>query len=317
MGIEDDLTPEEEALLRNDNTPPIPAEEENTPVADPLATQPVTDPAAPAVDPSAAPTDGQTPSAPADPDADFKAYAERHAGKTPEDLMKLAYQQDRARSQARAEASEATKAIRTMRDGLTSRVEAMKAKQQQEREKFDETLRDDPDAAAKMAFDKAQARELAEAEALEHGRYIEYQTELAASVIPNFNNNAPEMLRFGIEALGFEEGDIRQIDDARELTALYMAMQYSNMMARGLVDMAGNIIGNGQPGVTAQPPVDPRLAAPAAPRTLSQAPGSTGGGPKGIREQVAEALAMADKDFEALPADQLEKMLREVSGAGR
>ena len=103
----DELTAEEEAILRSDTTPPQSAEEEV--VTTPKEGEQTEDP------PKTAETekkDGETETKPegegqkteaeADPDADFKAFSEKHKDKSAEEILKLAFQQGKARTAARS-----------------------------------------------------------------------------------------------------------------------------------------------------------------------------------------------------------------------
>jgi hypothetical protein len=161
----------------------------------------------------------------------FDQFAAKHKDRTPEELLKLAFQKEQARKSARFDAKQARDIVTDLRDGLQKRAAARTTKQVAERAQFNETLATDPDAAATMAFERQQERERQEAEAADWQGYVAAQTEICNRAIPRFREVAPEMMQFGVEFLGYEPQQVQNAHDSRDMIALYMASRFHRLDA--------------------------------------------------------------------------------------
>src|SRR5690606_22337613 len=88
--------------------------------------------------------------------ASFEAFLAKHKDKSPEELLRLAYQQDRARAAARGQEKDARRQAEETSRALASVLERMERARQQKlqelearRRQFEEDLRADPDAATR------------------------------------------------------------------------------------------------------------------------------------------------------------------------
>lgn len=326
-GFNDELTAEEEAKLvelSTSATPPPASSEGEDADAAPAAAEP-----APGAEPAAAaPAAGEPAAAEpvadvnAEADADaketFDAFAAKHKDRTPDELLKLAFQKEQARKSARFDAKAARDIVTDLRDGLQKRQAARTEQQKQERAAFDETLANDPDKAATMAFDRQQAREREEAEAIEWQGYVAAQTEICRTAIPRFSEVAPEMMQFGVERLGYEPQQVQAAHDSRDMIALYMASRFDRLVQAGIVNFDGSLVNAGQPAPAAAAPAAAAPIGRQAPLTLSAAPGTGGGGAKSLKDQAQDLLSMNDADFDkAVEQGAFDATLRSLSGGSR
>lgn len=326
-GFNDELTAEEEAKLEELSTaavpPPAGSEGEDGPA--PVAAEP----AAAAAEPGAAPAAAEPGAAPvadvaADADAEakenFEQFAAKHKDRTPEELLKLAFQKEQARKTARFDAKTARDVVTDLRDGLQKRAAARAQAQHTDRAAFDETLANDPDKAATMAFERQQQREREEAEAHDWQGYVTAQTQICETAIPAFKEVAPEMMQFGVEFLGYEPQQVQAAHDSRDMIALYMASRFHRLVQAGVCTFDGALANGGAAPAADAAPAATTPAAPArqAPRTLSAAAGGAGGGSKSLKDQANDLLAMSDADFDkAVDQGAFDATLRSLSGSSR
>lgn len=318
----DDLTPEEEEALRAASeaaAPPPAASEDEDPSApaggaagQKPGEAPVTDQAT--GDPSGQPP--QNPTAEADDAAkdDFAAFVAKHKDRSPEDLLRLAFQKEKGRRAAAYDAKQARETVTQLRDGLQQRMADLRQRQESDAAKFKARLAEDPDAAVTEAFEATQQREreLAEAEAFQS--YVAQQTEITRQIIPRFDDVAPEMLQFGIDRIGYDEMGLRNAHDARDMMCLYMASRFDKLVQAGVVDMEGRVLQQAAPSPVRQPPVATRTP----PTTLSAIPGNGGGGSKSLKDQASDLLNMSEADFEkAAESGLLDLTLRSLAGGGQ
>jgi hypothetical protein len=261
-----------------------------------------------------APAADVTAAADAEAKETFEAWAAKHKDRSPEELLRLAFDKEQARKVARHDAKEARSTLTDLRDGVQKRMADLRERQAKEKANFNQTLAEDPDKAAQIAFERTQQREAEEAEVAEWGNYVRTQTEISRSIIPNFDTVAPEMVKFGVERIGYDLAMVQNAHDARDMMALYMASQFDKLVQAGVVGFDGTIIG--MPAATGQ------QAAPAAqqppmrqaPRTLGSAPGASGGA-KTLKDTANDLLSMSEKDFEkAMESGLFDQTLRGLAG---
>lgn len=310
----DQLTEDEENALLDDQSTEIP---DGTPNAD---DEPGQDDGSAAQDgdqqqaaADAQDSDGQK--SDADIEAEFSEFLAKHQGKSVEELARLAFDKEKARRVERHSAQQAKGQIQAIQQKMHQAISARQQKQAQERQQFDEALQSDPDKAAKMAFERAQREEMERIQEAEWGSYVTNQSRLAASVIPDFEKNAPTLLQFGIQRMGYDEAQVRAVHDARDLVTLYMAMQFDKMVAAGMVNFDGTAAGQQQqqPGGVMQQQGQQAAARRQSPKTLSMASGGQGAN-KTLKQQAEDILAMDDAQFAAIPEAELEAILRQAGG---
>lgn len=312
--FDEEFTPEEEAALKDTTVPPAEEEGEGN-VEEAIAAAGQGKEPAPAAAEEPKPAEGQpqpkpTDEPPVDPAAaeaeDLAAFLEKHKGKTPDELAKLAYQQSKRASKEAATTrqvkqkvgaiAERARTAATKRDLLASAVPDLK-------ERFKQRLAEDPDAATAELFDALIDSKLTEADATVQAARVEDAIQFADSHIPEFGKNWPEMHELGRE-LGYTDDEINAIDDGRPLVALYLANIAARMMKAGIIDRFGNMLNIPHVEPT---PLDPRLAAPDPQRTLG-AGGSRGvRGAQTVEQQLNEIAEMTD--------EQLNKFERDNPGA--
>lgn len=315
----EELTAEDEAKLVELSTAaePPPASSEGEDGAAPAAAAPAEGEATKPEGEAAATTDVN---AEADEGAkdDFAAFAAKHKDRSPEDLLKLAFQKEKARRSSAYDAKEARAVVTGLRDGIQQRMAGLAAKQDAEKKAFKEKLATDPDAAVEEAFDRQQTRERTEVEEAEFNHYVAQQTEICDQAIPRFREVAPEMMNFGIQRLGYDEGQIRNAHDSRDMIALYMASRFDRLVQAGVVDFEGRVLGAGAAPAAAAPAGGQGRPARQAPTTLSGAPGNGGGAAKSLKDQAQDLLNMSDEDFEkAAAGGVLDTTLRSLTGGGQ
>jgi hypothetical protein len=187
---------------------------------------------------------------------------------------------------------------------LAAKKEAVQAK----RTEFDQQLEADPDAATRrLAHERfAEEERVAEEEAAQalHEARVSEAFHLASRAIPDFAERAPAILSFGNE-MGYSADELRGIADGRDMVTLYLASIAGNMIKAGLMDTKGNLLQQAQPSVQA---TDPRLKTPAAPQTLSSAPGRTTDAGKSPEQQLLDILNLSPEEFAKIDEDTLLKL---------
>lgn len=325
QGFDEQLSEDEEKLLREQSEAAVPppasseGEDADAPPAGQQAAEGEAKPGeqAPAATEAAATTDVNA-AADAEAKESFEAFAAKHKDRAPEELLRLAFDKEQARKVARHDAKEARQTITDLRDGVQKRMADLRTKQEREKAQFNQTLAEDPDKAAQIAFERTQEREREEAETEEFGRYVATQTEISRNIIPNFDTVAPDMVKFGVERIGYDLAMVQNAHDARDMVALYMACQFDKLVQAGVVGFDGSIIG--MPAAAPAGQAAPAAAAPPmrqAPKTLGSAPGASGGA-KTLKDQAQDLLSMNDNDFEkAMESGLFDQTLRGLTGGSQ
>ncbi|WP_169542528.1 hypothetical protein [Sphingomonas baiyangensis] len=306
---DEEFTPEELAAMA-DNTPPPAAEPEGTDAASAAAATdaPATEPAAPA-----APAPAGAQPAPGDPEEDerYRQFAAQYQGRSTDELVRIAYQQQQRANRSAFEQRKATE----QRDAVLQRIQQARAARDaavenvsQRRREFDEQLQNDPDAAtrrlAQERFD-AEEREAKEAaDRVEQEARAEEAFHFASQYIPDLPQRAPLMQQFGVE-IGYSPEEVRGISDGRDLVMLHLASVAGNLMKAGVIDRTGQLLRTA-PDVQA---TDPRLTAPPPPNTLSSAPGRSASAAKTAEQQLQDMLNLSDKDFDALSEEDIARIM--------
>jgi hypothetical protein len=317
------LSEEEEKLLAEQSAaaapPPAASEGEDGEPAGQTAAAPAA--AEPGKEGEAAPTTDVNAEADAEARESFEQFAAKHKDRSPEELLKLAFQKEQARKSARFDAKEARDVVSQIRDGMQKRLADSQQRRNQEKDRFNQTLAEDPDKAAQMAFEAVQNKEAEEEQAREWQGYVAKQTEITRSIIPNFDTVGPELMSFGVDRIGYEPGQVAAAHDARDIVTLYFASRFDKLVQAGIVDMEGRILNGGQPTAGAAPVTAPNgqsRAPRTPPLTMSSAPGNGGGGSKSLKDQAQDILTMSEADFDkAVESGLFDQTLRSLSGGGR
>jgi hypothetical protein len=330
--FDDELTPEEEALLRDESAVP-PAEDEGEGTVEQAVAEAEAPAAIPPKDGAQQQPEGQQPAAdqqPADqqppPQGDaaaedraLAAFLEKHKDKPPEELLRLAFQQS-----SRANRSEATnRQIRDSVSQLADRARAAAARRDQVAQQapellaqFKAKLAEDPDGATAWLFEQTLNRQVNEADAEAHVARIDEAIAFADTHIPNFGQQWPGMASLAKE-VGYTDEELNGINDGRPLLVLSLANHTARLMKARIMDRNGNIdvskLTQLQP--VAEQPTDARLTAPTPQRTLGNRSSSTRGNAS-IEQQLQEILAMDDaqlSEFEAKNPGVIDNLLRQAA----
>jgi hypothetical protein len=302
---DDELSAEELKLLNegmSDDGMPPPDESEGAP-------QDV-DTGTPAPEATPTPQVVETPQAEAhgNDDGGLADFQNKHAGKTPEELLKIAFQQTQRAGKAEVVQRQTQEQIDTFRQKAADVLKARKESIAQRRETFKQQLEEDPDAATQSVHEMLLNREEQEAEHEEHTARIDAAIELAQTAIPNFANRYQDIRNFGQE-LNYSPQEIDSIDDGRNIVTLYLASLAGNLIKSGVMDAAGNF--RSMPSPTAE--TDPRLKMPANAMTSLSTPGSAAAPAGDDGAVLANMLQMSDADFSNLSDEELDLILRRAS----
>jgi|GWRWMinimDraft_5_1066013.scaffolds.fasta_scaffold02055_2 hypothetical protein len=296
---DDDFSDEELKALNEgmaDDTLPPPDESEGAPA------EPVVEPVVAPVDPAAAVEPA------VENDGGMSEFMAKHAGKTPEELLKIAFQQSQRAGKAEVGQRQSQEQIDSFRVKAQEVLAARKQAIADKREAFHQRLQEDPDAATLELHESLLAREEAAAEGEEHLARIDSAIELASGAIPDFANRYQDIAAFGQE-LNFTTEEINAIDDGRHLVTLYLASLSGNLIKSGVMDAAGNF--RSMPTPTAQ--TDPRLELPKNAMTSLSTPGNAATPTTDMGQELANLLQLSDADFDNLTEAELELLLRRGS----
>jgi hypothetical protein len=297
--FDDDLTDEERAELE--------AFENTTPPAD------IDD-----ADPNPAPAPAQEPpaqqQAPADdgnePD-DIEAFKAKYAGKTPEELIQIAYAQSKRANKVGFEARQTGETLKQFQERARAVLEQKKQQAagtleglEARRAALKQKIQDDPDAATaeimEMLLDRDKQAVQSEVEAAEVEAQVQEALAFAGQYIPEFHTRAPQMFSTAVE-LGFQPEEVHAIRDGRQLVVLHLATAAANAMKAGLMDRFGNFTAP-QPGTNQ--PTDPRLQADNPPNGFGRKPAPAGGA-RSQQDQLNDLLNMSDADLAKLGDEEL------------
>ncbi len=319
----DDLSAEElrqlEGFMTTDQTVPPVDEQEGAPATPAPAADAPPAPAPPSA-PAPAPAEPgpATPTPPAPPapeqtdDEKFAAWQAANAGKTPEELARIAFNQEqRAKREAfqNRQRGETLEQINARVKAANDRAAADRAAIEQRDKDFREKLASDPDAAALQIHEERLAADRARIEADEHAAQIDAAVGLARQAFPDFDQRAPAVHQFGGE-MGYSAEELAGIRDGRDLAVLTLAEMAGRMMRAGIIDRSGNLIA--APSAVAA--TDPRLSAPAPVPTLSSAPARSATPGAAPMKQATDLLNMSDADFAKLPPAELDALMRQLEG---
>lgn len=306
-GYEDEaLSPEEQAALKEHmNSEAVPPEDDEAPLAvaeaeaAPAASAPVPETQQPAPAPAAPEESAPAPAGQTD-DERFAAFMTQHAGKTPEELARLAFQQTQRAQAAGFQARQSQQTLEQVTQRVTQaqqRAAQRRQEIQQNSAAFKQRLQDDPDAATAELHERLVQGDLAGVDAEEFQARVDAAHALASTAIPEYQTVYPAIKAFGSE-MGYSPQEIDGISDGRDIVTLHLARIAGSLIKAGVMDVTGKFIA-APPSVAA---TDPRLTTPTPPTTLSTAPARSGGGPKSNEQQLSDLLKLTDEDFDKFVA---------------
>jgi len=249
-------------------------------------------------------------------DDKLAGFLAKHQGKTPEELVKLAFQQQQRAARAEFDQRKTSENLSTVLARIQQARDARVNKTAEERAAFEAKLKDDPDAAVLEAREaqlaERQQAELAELDAEEFNARATAAIELASAAIPEFQKRAPGIRSFGVE-LGFSPEEVGQMVDGRQIVGLYLASIAGNMIKAGIIDTSGRFLKLPQP---VEEPTDGQQEQGKRRGTgFGRQPARGAQGAKTLEARLAEAASMTDEEFDKLDPKALEELLREVEAS--
>lgn len=316
----DELTTEEQAaldgFLTTDQTLPPPDAQEGAPEA-PAAPAPTPRPAPAAPAPVAPASPAPAPAAPGPEQTDdekFAAWQAANAGKSPEELARIAFNQEQ---RAKREAFENRQRGQTL-EQINARVKAAAEKRatdlaaiEQRDKDFREKLQSDPDAAALQIHEERIAADRERIASDEHTARVDAAIGLATQALPDFQDRAPAVYEFGGE-MGYSKEELAGISDGRDLVVLSLADMAARLIKGGRMNMRGELLPDPKP--VADVPTDPRLTTPAPVTTLSSTPARPANSSKAPTSQATDLLNMSEADFANIPPAELDALMRQLEG---
>lgn len=298
---EPDLTDEEKRILAElDGPTPTPTP---TPAATEEGDKTKVD-TAPAPAPAPTPTPAPAP-APSEDD-EFKEFLGKHQGKSPEELARIAFDQNKRAAREGFNARQTQQRFDVLESNAKKLLESRTQSIAQRREEFAKRLREDPDQATQELHERLLTDEEQRAEAEYVSNQQSAAIELATTALPHLRETKDDVYAFGLE-MNYGPENLDAIVDGRDLVVLTMAKQFADLFKAGLVDITGKLL------VQAPNPVeqtDPRLKPqPAQVQTLSSAPGRTPATERSIADQIADLTRMPDDEFAKLDPKLIDSLL--------
>jgi hypothetical protein len=275
---------------------------------------------------------------------EFKAFLAKHKDKKPEDILRLAFQQDKARrdraheaKQHREEAEAHARNLQAIMDRIAQARQQKAQEVAQRRQAFDDELKADPDAATRKLHEEMLRREQQELEARQYNEFIESQRQLFDQSIrkeigKGMQEVREDLFRYATEEGGYTPDEVARATDARDLITLDRARRFMGLVKAGIVGLNGEINPNYRPQAP-QPqqrqPQQPQSLqargqealdraarmAQQAPRTLSDARGGNPNAQKSLRARAEEILQLDQSEWAKVAASgELDQLLRALDG---
>jgi len=245
-------------------------------------------------------------------DEKLAAFLEKHKGKSPEELARLAFQQNQRASRAEFDFRKSADTLKGTLERINTAREAATARAAEKRAEFQRKLAEDPDAALLEArsqqLSEEERAEVERLEAEEFGARAAAAVEFAAAVIPEFETRAPQINAFGRE-LGFGADELNSVVDGRQIVTLHLASIAGNMIKAGLIDPSGRFIKLPEP-VADLDGGNPPQQRPG----FSRQPARGAGTQKSLEQQLKDVDAMTDEELDKLDPAALEALLRAAEG---
>lgn len=243
-------------------------------------------------------------------DQRIAAFLEKHKGKSPEELARLAYQQNQRASKAEFDSRKVSDTLKGTLDRIQTARNAAIASAEAKRAAFKEKLEKDPDAALLEARTaQLSDEERAEMERFEQAEFTaraEAAVAFASAVIPNYEARAPQIRSFGME-LGFREDELAQVVDGRQIVTLHLADIAGNLIKAGVIDASGRFL-------QLPKPVEEIPAGGGGQQQgrsgFGRQPARGAGTQKSLNEQLQDINNLSDAELDKLDPAVLEALLR-------
>lgn len=242
------------------------------------------------------------------------AWQAANAGKTPEELAKIAFQQTQRASREAFEnrkRGETLEQINTRVRQAGERAAAERQRIADERTAFAERLASDPDAATKDLHERQMSEREAQVASDEQAARVDAAIGLASQAVPDFQERAPSVYAFGGE-MGYSKEELARISDGRDLVVLSLADMAARHIKSGRMNMRGELMPEPQP--VADTPTDPRLTAPTPIPSLSSTPARPAASGKTATAQAIDLANMSDADFAKIPQAELDALMKQLEG---
>lgn len=241
---------------------------------------------------------------------EWRSFLAKHKDKSPEDLAKLAFQQQKRANREAYDSRQSTERLNAMLDRIQQARDARLQEVANRRSDFDKKVQDDPDAALReahaerLAEEERSINEAAEREAF--SVRARQAAEIAAQAIPNFHEEAPKIGRWAQDEMGFSSEEIGSIVDPRMIVTLHLARMAGNMMRAGILTPQGKFAnlptavkeGDGDKGGNTQRRTQ-----------FSRQPARGSQVAKSVEQRMADVANMSDADFDKLSDAELEALL--------
>lgn len=251
-----------------------------------------------------------------EPDARWQQFLDKHKGKSPEELAKLAFQQSQRANRAEFDHRKTSDNLRTVVDRIQQARDARLNKTAEERAAFQKKIEENPDAAL---LEEREARLRADEQRdLEHLDTEEFNAragaaiEFASALIPEFQTRAPAIRAFG-EEIGFSPDEMAGVVDGRQIVTLHLASIAGNMIKAGIIDTTGKFVGLPEP-VAGEDEQQQQQQQQQRRRGsgFGKQPARGAQQQKTLEGRLADVASMSDEDFDKLDQKELEKLLQEV-----
>lgn len=247
-------------------------------------------------------------------DDQWRDFLDKHKGKSPEELARLAFQQNKRANRASYDGRQAQERLNSVLGRIEEAKKARVTALEQQRAEFDRKLETDPDAATREAYEQSLRREQAEAEAEADREAFEARAgaavEFASAYIPDFAQRAPAIRDFGLE-MGFTQDEVHGLVDGRQIVTLHLAAIAGNMMKAGLIDPSGKFLKLPEP-VKPRESGDEQGEKPQRRTQFSRQPARGPGTQKSLEERLADISNMSDADFAKLSDTELDALLEQA-----
>lgn len=254
-----------------------------------------------------------------DGDEEFNSFLERHKGKSQEELLQLAYNQNRARQEARQESKQRGENLNALMERINQARQQKQQQGQQERQQFEQELQNDPDSATRKLFERMKQQEEQQFEQQAWSEFVQEQTRRTREAIPDFDEAKEDIAKYAVENLGYDPQEVAQAADSRAFIAVDKSRRFDALVNQGVIDQRGNPVqtaqGGNQGNQQAAEQISRMQGQKQAPRSLSSARGKGTDGGNSLQARAKELISMDDEDFTAAADDnEINKLLKELGG---
>lgn len=241
---------------------------------------------------------------------DWEAFLAKHKGKSPEELAKLAFQQQKRANREAYDGRQSHERLQSLLDRIQQTRDARLQEVQQKRTDFDKRINEDPDAALREAHSERlaeQERQIAEQADREAFQARAAQAiDIASRAIPNFHEEAPKIADWAQNEMGFTAEEVAGIADARMIGTLYLARMAGNLMKAGIINPDGTM---GQLPQSVKSNSNGTEGNAQRRSSFGKQPARGSQPSKSFEDQLEDVANMSEADFAKLDDAQLEALL--------